>query len=252
MFLDPISLGVTAVSAGLQIFGGFQKNDAAVEQYKHQLKQAVKQHADQVYQRTQNNLLIDYSNTLTKRNWNTQLELAGQQYGFNRAAAARAYNAEDRRIADTLAEYAYKQADMRKALNQAQGYAAASTGSGNRSAQLANAKQNLGNFGRDQQRLAKMLGGELQESDARRQGIGAQAQSADNRVSSDIAIPPELKMNLPNVSAFDPHSVQRPQMKNMGLTIASSMIGAVGTYNSMAPEGTQLNSLNYSFTGKPG
>lgn len=241
---DPISLGVTAVSAGLKIFGGFQQNDAAIRQYKHQLQQAVKNHANNVYQRTQQNLLIDYSNTLTKRNWNTQLELAGQQYGFNREAAARAYSAEDRRIADTLAEYAYKQADMRKALNQAQGYAAASTGSGNRSAQLANAKQNLGNFGRDQQRLAKMLGGELQESDARRQNIGAQAESADNRVTSGIAIPPELRMNLPKVRAFDPGSVQRPQMKNMGLSIASTMLDSVGTYNSMAPEDMGFNMKN--------
>jgi len=251
MAFDPISAGISVIGFGLNLFGKSQADRQAQRAEEKRVAderaRSVRAHRNAVFERTQQNLLIDHRNTLVEKNFSTKVGLAKQQMDFNRSAAGRAFVQEDMRLNEVFAQAAFQRAGMQKQLLQAQGAAAAMGGNRGRSFKLAADKQNLGTFGEDQAKLVQMLGGERVASQFNRQSISNRLQSDQFAAFSQIAIPDHLQMNLPGVQAAAmPTSNYVPRQMN-ALGIATAGFGMINSYNSMAPEEMRLNANNPSF-----
>ena len=245
MAFDPISAGISALGFGLSMFEGAARDRQAARELDNQRKQAIRNHRNAVYERTQQNLLIDFRNVQIEKNFGTKVELAKQQIGFNQSAANRAIQGEQQRLNQVFSQAAFQRANMMKSLLQAQGLAAAAGGNRGRSFDRAAAKANLGTFGRDQALLVEMLGGERAASRSRTEDVFNQMTSANFASYSQVAIPDSLQMNLPGVQRQAmPTSSYRP---NMALRIGTSLLQGVNSYNSMAPDNMGLNAKNPSF-----
>ena len=217
-----------AGQAALSFFGGQSKA-------REQQRQAAAQHGQAVFKNQFQNLMIDRQNDLTRERFGKQVDLANTQFQFNREAAQRAQSAEQVRMNEQMQGFAFQQSNMRASLLQAQGANAAAGRAGNRSLARASAVATLGNYGRQQAVLAENLASARGQSRRNMERISRQRLSADNRVFSQVAIPPQLQTR--NAALAAPTV---PRM-NMGLMIGQAAMSGLSTaYNMTAPGGKFL------------
>ena len=225
MMLDPVSLGLAAASAGsgiLSAFGSHSKetaetraqNQAAVNQYKQQLK------------------IYDKQNKDAQQLYATRLGQYNLEMNEFDRAAAQGYGREMLKQNEALR--AANLTKLSQSIQLAQrGGAAAAAGKSGRSA-LRLDQNTIGQFVRNQGVLAEnLLSGDIARSQ-RMMDIRNQLQSSRNRAFSKVAIAPQN-----TIAPLKPTQLSGPGSMGLFSNIGSSVIGGISTYQSLtAPNPT--------------
>ena len=229
MALDPVSLGFAAVSAGMNIFSGFQKQDSAYRQQ----KQAIEQrNAQAVMARNAANLRIRSQNAYAAQAYNIQKGIYKQQVALNNEAAERAWLGASLNRDRQLTALAFQRQDLAAELLEAVGANTASIEGDNRSAQLAAAKRTYGRFGR-MSNQADMQVDDINEG-ARMQvrNIAGQLKQQNLQAYSQVAIAPYMQQELgPAAQMAGP---SRPSGLSNALMIGQGLLAGASMYNSLA------------------
>jgi len=210
VILNPVSAALGVAQLGMGIAGAFG------EQQKH---------IDQVKQGTFENMIsrrkTQMSNAYRQRAYGRSVDAAKEQQQFNADAAGRAYVAEQIRFDEQMAEFAFNKLNFEKQLVQELGTAAAGERYGKSAMRLA-AADVLGQYGRNQEVLAKSLASAARKSESNLKEISRQQFSADYAAYGSIREGPLMEMAEP--------MYQAPRGPNMALSIAGSTINAAGTF----------------------
>lgn len=241
MAIDPVSLGFAAVSAGMNIFSGFQKQDSAYRQQ----KQAIDQRNAQARMaRNAANLRIRSQNAFNLQAHEITKGIVKQQIALNNEAAERAYLGASLNRDRQLTALAFQRQDLAAELLEAVGANTASIEGDNRSAQLAAAKSTYGRFGR-METQAEMQVADINES-ARMQvkDIAGKVKAQNLQAYSQVAIPPYMQRELG--PAFQMSGPSRPSGLSNALMIGQGLLGGAAMYNSLAAPQDKIFSFDPS------
>lgn len=232
MFLDPISLGISAVSTGMSIFGGFQKADAAAQ--KAQAEADARKRAYKAQLKIQENQY-----TLAKGAYAQRINEYNQTVSESNRAAAKAYGRVNLQQNEALRAAAFQTEGQQIRLARMKGSAAA-RGMVGRSAARLDADP-MKAFSRSQAKLAETLLSGQYAAEGRMQDIEDQAFGAQRRAYGQVGMAPVEPLDVPKPTT--PINTEGYG----ALEIAGDVLGGVQQYNSLAPEGYGLNAKNKSF-----
>ena len=248
--LDPISLGIAAVSAGLNFFGNKSKADSALRQRNRAIK--IQNRQARVATDLQNQQIRD-RNAYAQYEFEVRKRLGKQQLGLNADAANQAYAAEQLRLRDQLTQAAFQRSGFQRQLLEAAGYnLAANEGNRGRSFDRAAAIGTYGDYGRTMAEMNAGLASMRGQSAANMRRIFQQHRQADMNVRAQTAVEPYMQRELP--PAFQMPMQQSSGFNNM-LQIGQSAMSGLQTYMTLAPGNAgDLPNLGsqYSTSGVPG
>lgn len=253
--IDPFSLGVAAVSAGLGFFGEQQKSQQALSAR----NRAIRLQNRQARESTRlQNLMIADRNRYAVQEYQSRVDLYNKQREFNADAANLAYVAEQQRLNETLQQAAFQRGGMQRQLLEAVGANVAMGEGRGRSFERAAALGTTGAFGRTAAQLAERTRAQQRQSGTAMQRIAQQEYAQNLAGYSNVAMTPYLQRQLPA-------PMQIPQQRSSGfntaLQIGQSVLGGIGTYTSLAapaagnlPVGTNdmLTGPSFGGTANPG
>jgi len=226
--IDPFSLGVAAVSAGLGFFGEQQKSQQALSAR----NRAIRLQNRQARESTRlQNLMIADRNRYAAQEYQTRVNLYNQQKAFNQQAADLAYTAEQQRLNETIQQAAFQRQGMQRQLLEAVGANVAMGEGRGRSFERAAALGTTGAFGRTSARLGESLRAQQRQSGTALRRVAQQQYAQDLAGYSNVAMQPYMQRQLPA-------PMQIPQQRSSGfntaLQIGQSLVGGIGTYASLA------------------
>jgi len=229
--IDPISLGITAVSTGMSIFGGMQQADAAAE--------AAQAEADAWKRAYKAQLKIKENQyTLAKGAYSQRIAEYNQSVSESNRAAAKAYGRVSLQQNEALRAAAFTTLGQQVQLARMKGSAAARGMTGRSAARLD--ADPIKAFSRSQAKLAEtLLSGQI-AAEGRMGDIRDQAFGAQRRAYGQIGMAPVEPLDVPmpttpvNTTGYG------------AMEIAGDIFGGIKQYNSLAPEGYGLNALNKS------
>lgn len=228
--IDPFSLGIAAVSAGLGFFGERAQSQQALRSRNKQIK--IQNRQARLATQLQNQQIRD-RNAYAAQEFEQRKQLAKQQIGLNRDAANQAYMAENLRLQDQLTQAAFQRSGMQRQLLEAAGYnAAMNEGNRGRSFERAAAMGTYGDFGRSMAQMGASLQSMRGQSASNIRRLQQQARQADFNAYSQVAIAPYMQRELP--PAFQ-MPTQRSSGFNTALQIGQSLLGGASTYGALAP-----------------
>lgn len=253
--IDPFSLGVAAVSAGLGFFGEQQKSQQALSARNRSIRLQNRQAREST--RLQNLMIAD-RNRYAAQEYQTRVNLYNQQKAFNQQAADLAYTAEQQRLNETIQQAAFQRQGMQRQLLEAVGANVAMGEGRGRSFERAAALGTTGAFGRTSARLGENLRAQQRQSGTALRRVAQQQYAQDLAGYSNVAMQPYMQRQLPA-------PMQIPQQRSSGfntaLQIGQSVLGGIGTYTSLAapaagnlPVGTNdmLTGPSFGGTANPG
>lgn len=210
---DPISAGVSAaLSIGQSLIGASQESAQRRQQYEQEKARTIRENQ-------LNARLIAASNKRTADIYGYQTGRFAQNLGFIQEDYARAGEDLQRELGAAFAQSAYSRQGQLTALAQATGFNRAAFEGTSRSRQRADVLGTLGVFGRNAAMEAERLAGVVGQAGRSREALGRQATQSIFNAYGDLGILPELQQftaaQLPD----------RPFQPNMGLTIASAVMG---------------------------
>lgn len=153
--------------------------------------------AQQAFQQSFQNSMIQYNNQKTEENYVAALAAAREQMGYNADAASRAWSAEQVRLNEIYQKAAFQHEGMVKQLVEAQGYNNAREVSGV-SARRANLVSTLGAFGRTRAQLAETLASAREQSERNMETLQYDLESQQRATWGKVSTPPQLQAQLPS------------------------------------------------------
>ena len=242
--IDPFSLGVAAISAGLGFFGKKQASDNQYKQAKRQHKLSMRQAMERT--RLQNDQ-IRAQNEYAKYEYEERKKLAYAQVQRNNQAANDAYNTEQARLNEYFKGVAFTQEDMSIQLMERMGANTANAEGRGRSFELAAAKGTLGNYGRGQARLQESVQSQKRQSNRNMLSISRRVEDANAQAMASVAIAPYMQRELPMPTNY---GGPRRSGFNTALQIGNSVLGGIGTYMGLA--GANPGTLGFGGGGRSG
>ena len=206
------SLGLLGM--GLDMFKADQAYNAEVQQWK--------QRADATTRANQREaLMIREANTRTADIYGYQTGRFEKNLGFIQEEYARAGEDLQRQLGSEFAQSAYSKQAQLAALSQAVGFNKAAFEGTSRSRQRADVLGTLGTFGRNAAMEAERLAGVVGQTGRGREALGRQATQSIFTAYGDLGILPEMQRY------FGQEIASRPQAPNMGMQIASGLMGTL-------------------------
>lgn len=224
------ALALAGAGAGLDMFSKFSARDA---EYKKQKQLVDQRNAQARMARNAANLKIRSQNAFNMQAFEIKKGIVKQQVALNNEAAERAYFGAALNRDRQLTALAFRRQDLAAELLEAVGANTASIEGDNRSAQLAAAKRTYGRFGRMQSQGLDLQVDDINEN-ARFavKDIAGKVKAQNLQAYSQIAIPPYMQQELgPAAQMAGP---SRPSGLSTALMIGQGLLGAAGTYNSLA------------------
>lgn len=227
--IDPVSLGLAAVNAGLKIFGGMSKQRQQHEAQKRQVRAANRA---AIAQRNAANAEIRRQNSYAMYEYGVKKQMAEQQMQYNKEAATRGYITTQENRIMKLKQMAFARIDRDAELLEAVGANAAAMEGDNRSAALADAKATYGRFGRQQVQDRETVMDANRQSIRQMEEINLQHRTQDLQAYSQIAVMPYLQQEL-GAPALQ-RMPKGPSGLNTALMIGGGLMAGLGTYNQFA------------------
>ena len=207
--VNPFQAGAGVLELGMGVFNAFDEQNKYI---------------DEVRQNTFETMLsrrkTQMSNAYRQRAYGRSVDAAKEQQQFNADAAGRAYVTEQLRFDEQMAEFAFNKLNFEKQLAQELGTAAAGERYGKSAMRLA-AADVLGQYGRNQEILAKSLASAARKSESNLQDISRQQFSADYAAYGAVREGPLMEMPTP--------MYQPGRGPNMALSIAGSFAKGLTT-----------------------
>jgi hypothetical protein len=206
--------GLGLLGMGLDMFKADQAYNQEVQQWKQQADATTRANQRQA-------LMIREANTRTADIYGYQTGRFAQNLGFIQEEYARAGEDLQRQLGAEFAQSAYAKQAQLSALTQAVGANRAASEGVSRSRQRADVLATLGTFGRNARMEAERLAEVVDQSGRNRQALGRQATQSIFTAYGDLGILPELQRYAGQEVAM------RPQAPNMGMQIASGLMGTL-------------------------
>lgn len=247
--IDPISLGITAVSTGMSIFGGMQKADAEQAKEEAAAKAAAKNaqaEADARVRSYKAQLKIKENQyTLDKGAYSQRIAEYNRSVSESNRAAAKAYGRVSLQQNEALRSAAFTTLGQQVQLARMKGSSAARGMTGRSAARLD--ADPIKAFSRSQAKLAEtLLSGQI-ASQGRMDDIRDQAFGAQRSAYGQIGMAPVKPLDVP-MPTTPVNTTSSGSGSGYGaMEIAGDVLGGVKQYNSLAPEGYGLNFQNKSF-----
>ncbi len=206
--------GLGLLGMGLDMFKADQAYNQEVQQWKQQSDAIARSNQRQA-------LMIREANTRTADIYGYQTGRFKQNLGFIQEEYARAGEDLQRQLGAEFAQSAYAKQAQLSALTQAVGANRAASEGVSRSRQRADVLGTLGTFGRNAAMEAERLAGVVGQTGRSREALGRQATQSIFNAYGDLGILPEMQRY------FGQEAPIRPQAPNMGMQIASGLMGTV-------------------------
>jgi len=211
MALDPFSLGIAAVSTGLNIaksFAGPPPDTSGVTQA------------------TLKNAAIRAQNRRTEQIWQAQLNQVKQQYGQNKSSADRALTALQIKENEQLEAYLMQRKGLLKQLVEMRGRYGAREVYGKSAARVASQPER--EYGETVRVLHNNMIRLSQQTDRDLAAVAENWKFADEAAYAGISVPPAMLSQIPVPG------VQSASGLNTALQIGSAVIGGFHTYAGLA------------------
>lgn len=235
MALNFGALGFSLLSGGLNVFNQYNQSNTQLKQAR---RRVAMENAMAQASRNFQNLQIRKGNEYRRKAFETQKGIYRQQVAFNEDAATRAYEGIQFNRNEQLAAVAFQRQQINEDLLKAVGANNASIDPGNASAARAADMGTIGVAGKQQTQIGKTVKGIDIGAQQSMRDTAAQQYNADLQAWSQVAIAPYMQSELPPaVSAPMPQSMSG---LSQGLMIGGAVLGGLGSYNSMAPDGDKL------------
>jgi len=209
-----IGAGLGLLGMGLDMFKADQAYNQEVQQWKQQVDATTRANQRQA-------LMIREANTRTADIYGYKTGRFAQNLGFIQEEYSRAGEDLQRQLGAEFAQSAYAKQAQLSALTQAVGANRAASEGVSRSRQRADVLGTLGTFGRNAAMEAERLAGVVGQTDRSRQALGRQATQSIFTAYGDLGILPEMQRY------FGQEATMRPQAPNMGMQIASGLMGTL-------------------------
>jgi hypothetical protein len=209
-----IGAGLGLLGMGLDMFKADQAYNQEVQQWKQQSDAIARSNQRQA-------LMIREANTRTADIYGYQTGRFKQNLGFIQEEYARAGEDLQRQLGAEFAQSAYAKQAQLSALTQAVGANRAASEGVSRSRQRADVLGTLGTFGRNAAMEAERLAGVVGQTGRSREALGRQATQSIFNAYGDLGILPEMQRY------FGQEASMRPQAPNMGMQIASGLMGTL-------------------------
>ena len=250
--IDPFSLGISAISAGLGFFGKKRESDNNRKQANRQIR--LQNQAAQEERRLQN-LQIRDRNRYAAQEYQSRIDQFNRQRGFNQQAANVAYEAEQQRMVELFRQQAFQRSGLERQVLEAAGANAAIAEGRGRSFERASAMATYGQFGRSMEQMRQSAVDARRFSANRMRQISTEQYGRDLAAYSNVAMAPYMQRELPPAMQMP---MQKRSSFNTGLQIGNALLGGLQTYASLAPPASgninsggsgNLNPRGYSFSG---
>ncbi len=206
--------GLGLLGMGLDMFKADQAYNQEVQQWKQQSDAIARSNQRQA-------LMIREANTRTADIYGYQTGRFKQNLGFIQEEYARAGEDLQRQLGAEFAQSAYAKQAQLSALTQAVGANRAASEGVSRSRQRADVLGTLGTFGRNAAMEAERLAGVVGQTGRSREALGRQATQSIFNAYGERGILPEMQRY------FGQEASMRPQAPNMGMQIASGLMGTL-------------------------
>jgi hypothetical protein len=221
-----VAIPGAVVAGGISLLGGLFGNASQAS-----AQRAARRDAQRLadYENETNLLNWEYANTIrdfeykqSLRIYDKSKEVYGKQLGFNQSAAARSYEAENRKMREYLQGMAFQKQDGFIQMLQAQGKAQAGSTPGRSSKRLVS--DVLSQYGRNNAILAENLLSRYKQQQSDIQDIALQKEGADLAAYERLGLKP-LKPPAP------PKPIEKPVAggsSNPLLAIGGTIVNAIG------------------------
>jgi len=209
-----IGAGLGLLGMGLDMFQADQAYNKEIQQWKQQADATIRANQRQA-------LMIREANTRTADIYGYQTGRFEKNLGFIQEEYARAGEDLQRQLGSEFAQSAYSKQAQLTALSQAVGFNKAAFEGTSRSRQRADVLGTLGTFGRNAAMEAERLAGVVGQTGRGREALGRQATQSIFNAYGDLGILPEMQRY------FGQEIASRPQAPNMGMQIASGLMGTL-------------------------
>ncbi len=227
--IDPFSLGISAISAGLGFFGQKRESDNNRKQANRQIR--LQNQAAREERRLQN-LQIRDRNRYAAQEYQSRIDQYNRQRQFNQDAANLAYEAEQQRMVEQFRQAAFQRSGLQRQVLEAAGANAAMAEGRGRSFERASAMSTYGQFGRAMEQMRQSTVDARRASAGRMRQISTEQYGRDLAGYSNVAMAPYMQRELPPAMQMP---MQRRSGFNTGLQIGNALLGGLSTYASLAP-----------------